>query len=612
MLAQGIAHHRSGDLPKATALYEDVLKIQPDHFGALYLLGVLSHYTGNPRRAVEFLRRALDVNPSDHDCLELLGRALAALGRSLLASNDSGAAAILQQAVAASPDDAALRCDLGDALTSLGKSREAAAEYARATEIDNSLARPWYSVGCLQNERGAFANAADCFRKALSLFPDWPEAKHNLGQALFELGRVEDAIGCFREAALGPNSELPIAMLAVAIPGCPSATNFEIFEARRRWAEALPNQPRAPRAQVPQRPLRIGYVSSFFARDNWMKPVWGLINAHDRRRFAIHLFSDKPASEIRHGYNAHPSDSFYDTTGLTNDDLSALIRSCDIDLLIDLNGYSNMRRLPMYALRPAPVIAGWFNMYATTGMSCFDYLIGDACVLPADEECFYSEKVLRVPGSYLTFQVAYPVPEVAPPPSLKNGRFTFGCLAPLYKITPQLIAVFSHILNGVAGSSLLLRNRALKSPRNAEYLRSAFEEQGIAAERVQMEGPADHYQFLETYSRIDLALDTFPYNGGTTTTEALWQGVPVLAFSGDRWVSRTSASILRAANLPQFVCSDLDGYVKLAAAIANSAGDRSSLASLRQNMRDHLLASPVCDTAAFAKNMEQLYSSMFF
>jgi len=356
--------------------------------------------------------------------------------------------------------------------------------------------------------------------------------------------------------------------------------------------------------------LRVGYLSAFFQHNNWMKPVWGLINHHDRSRFEVHLFSDAPRDRIKHGYRAHGSDRFYDITGLSNETAAGLIENSGIDLLVDLNGYSKKSRLPLVALRPAPLIVAWFNMYATSGMECYDYLVGDDEVIPRAEEKFYCEKVVRVPGSYLTFEVDYPVPPVAPPPCLAKGAITFGCLAPQYKITSAVIHTWCRILSEVPGSVLVLRNTALASPENSRFVLSLFEKCNIAPERVMLRGPAPHYRFLQTYNEIDLALDTFPYSGGTTTTEAIWQGVPVLTFWGDRWASRTSASLLRAGNLAGFVANSLEDYVSLAVRLGNASETPGRLAEVRRNMRSSLQDSALCDTATFARNMEHLYRQM--
>ena len=216
---------------------------------------------------------------------------------------------------------------------------------------------------------------------------------------------------------------------------------------------------------------------------------------------------------------------------------------------------------------------------------------------------------MRVPGSYLTFDVNYPVPPVADPPCLTTGAITFGSLASQYKITSDVVEAWSRILEQVPDSSLILKNGALGSAGAREFVLELFERRHVSPRRIRLEGPSEHYQFLETYSEIDIALDTFPYNGGTTTTEAIWQGVPVIAFVGDRWVARTSTSILRAARLGELVGQGLDDYISLAIELANSP-DR--LLDLRCNMRSRLGASPICDTRSFARNMERLYEQMFF
>ena len=430
----------------------------------------------------------------------------------------------------------------------------------------------------------------------------------------FQLGQVDEAVALFRQASGGGHPEPAYASVAVIIPGSPQSGNQTILDARRAWAERYVHPVRNARFRQPTQssgsPLRVAYVSSFFQDHNWMKPVWGLINQHDRRDFQIHLFSDAPAQQIRYGYRRHPEDRFCDMSGLSNREVADRIEQAEIDVLVDLNGYSQIQRLSLLALRPAPVIVEWFNMYATTGMSCVDYLIGDNVVIPQEEERYYTEKIVRVPGSYLTFEIGYPVPEAAVPPCSIQERFTFGCLAPLYKITGEVAAAWSRILRSTPDSVLRLRNSALRSPEAIEHVRALFRGHAIAPERILLDGPAQHFEFLRTYDLIDVALDTFPYNGGTTTTEAIWQGVPVVAFYGDRWAARTSASILRAANLGQFVGESLEDYVSLAVRLANSPDRHEFLAELRRNMRSRLLRSPVCDTARFARDMERLYRRM--
>lgn len=504
----------------------------------------------------------------------------------------------------------------GDDFRERGNYREALAAYRESLLCDSTQARVWYAAGASETALKLFAEATVSFRKALRIEPDWPEAKHNLARAYFQLGLIDEALSFFRDAATCNNPELSRQAIAVIIPGSPAADNRVILRERQRWADhhpavlhQLPVLHKAP-GNIPASSgkLRIGYLSAFFGNDNWMKPVWGLIDQHDRGRFEIHLFSDTAAAGIGHPQNA--SDYFHDIGGLSNEAAASLIEACGIELLVDLNGYSTPGRLPVIAAHPARVVVAWFNMYATSGTGSYDYLIGDSEVIPSAEEPYYCERIVRVPGSYLTFNVHYPVPEVADPPALKGNPVTFGCLASQYKTNPDVIRIWCDILKAVPDSRLVLRNSVLSSPGNCRFVQKLFANHGVAPDRVVMLGGTDHFRFLQTYNEIDIALDTFPYNGGTTTTEALWQGVPVVTFWGDRWASRTSASLLRAAGLNDFVADSVEGYVALAARLGNGGTIRGYLSELRRNMRAKLRESPVCATRTFARNMERLYLEM--
>ena len=478
--------------------------------------------------------------------------------------------------------------------------------------MSDPSAEDWYASGCAWLAREIYPEALACFDQAAALAPESGTALHNAGTAAFNLGLIDEAIDCFRRSLAVRDSFLPRTAIATLIPGSPAADHAAVLAARRDWFEThLPPTPPAPSRRVigaGGRP-RIGYLSSFFQSRNWMKPVWSLVNEHDRQAFDIHLISDCAASMCA-GYDANERDTFHDISALSNRDAAARIEQAEIDVLVDLNGFSRIDRLAVTAQRSAPIQVAWFNMYATSGMTCFDYLIGDDQVVRPEEEPFYTETIVRVPGSYLTFRVNYPVPDVADPPALTAGYVTFGCLASQYKLTPPVVEAWARILRRSPRAKLLLKNAALAHDANREHLSRRFHEHGVTADRVVFEGPAEHYDFLAAYSRIDVALDTFPYNGGTTTSEALWQGVPVLAFRGDRWASRTSASILMAAGLDTLVGRDLDDYVERAVQLANDPQMPQRLETERRQMRHRLLASRVCDTAGFARAMENIYRQL--
>jgi len=568
-------------------------------------LGLLLKGQRRFSEAIAELEAAVRLDPRDVPALAALRLALAAAGR-----NDE-AAAHIDRAATPLGGDAGRLCDLADALQEAKDFEGAILLYRRAVEGDSLLLRGWFACGCAEMAREDFASAMPCFEQALTLRPGWLEARHNLARALYEMGQVSQAFDEFKACAARSEkgAELARAMLAVIVPGAPQADNQMVLDVRRRWVQDL-NAGKLrgmPAIQAAGTRMKIGYVSSFFSSDNWMKPVWGLINQHDRAEFDIYLFSDSGNSGSMHGYEANEADHWFEANRLSNAALAELIREKGIQVLVDLNGYSDMQRLPMFMLRPAPVIVGWFNMYATTGMPCFDVLIGDGDVIPPDEEAFYSESIKRTAHSYLTFSVDYPVPPVAALPCLRTGQFTFGCLGSQYKITSEVVEAWSRILRASPGSRLLIKNKRVGTKAAREFLHGLFRGFGVDQERVEFEGPEDHFEFLRAYDRVDAALDTFPYNGGTTTTEAIWQGVPVIAFSGDRWASRTSTSLLRAGGLAEFVADGLEGYVSLASRWANSPEEWPRLADLRADMRTQLMASSVCDTAGFAREMEEIY-----
>jgi protein O-GlcNAc transferase len=396
----------------------------------------------------------------------------------------------------------------------------------------------------------------------------------------------------------------------------PRMNHAQILRCRKAWYGSLSENfgdsygPRRKRI-LPKKVLKIGYVSSFFHRENWMKPVWGLINHHHRDDFQIHLFSDAPESKVKHGYGKDGPIRFHDISGYDNDETAELIAKNQIDILVDLNGFSEINRLPLYLKEPAPLLVAWFNVFATSGMGCFDYLIGDEWVVRKNEERWYVEEIVKLPISYLTFEVNYRVPEIKPPPCLRNKYVTFGSFAPLYKINAKVVEAWVEILKRSPSSKLLLKNAQLKYQCNRQHLLKRFIEFGISREQLILQGPETHYHFLKKYNLIDVALDTFPYNGGTTTTEAIWQGVPVLTFYGNRWVSRTSASILSNAGLGAFVCKDREEYIERAIYLSLSPETPSELKAIRLQMRGRLRKSSVCNCSGFAEYMENIYRKVW-
>ncbi|HMD75297.1 MAG TPA: tetratricopeptide repeat protein, partial [Steroidobacteraceae bacterium] len=422
------------------------------------------------------------------------------------------------------PWHAGVAARFADGLQSVGRLPEAVTAYALALQIDPASTEAWYGAGCAHLALGAYGAAAAAFGKACRLRPVSGAAHYNLAAALFQLGRLESAIAHFERAAR-LDAELEAraqANIACIIPGSMDADNATVLRVRRLWADqqtrALAQAPRSdaaapardrtaapPRTRKP----RIGYLSAFFGNRNWMKAVFALINRHDRAAFEIHMFSDGDPPSSESGYRDHDADVVHDMRGADNERAAAHIAECDIDVLVDLNGYSFPSRLPLLMNRPAKQLVGWFNMFATTGLRAFDWIVGDAAVIPSREEPHYCEKVHRLPGTYTAFEVRYPVPEVAPPPCLAaNGAICFGYLGSQYKLTDAVIGSWAAILQRAPKADLFIKTAALDDGSTKGDLRSRFEALGVDAARLRFAGSSEHFAFLGAYRNVDIALDT--------------------------------------------------------------------------------------------------------
>ncbi len=502
-------------------------------------------------------------------------------------------------------------CAAADVLHADGKLTEAIARYRDAVRTDPGLYLGWYGLGCALYTTGAFAGAVAALRRATEVAPNAMPARATLGEALYALGQVTDSNRQYARIARDGDAvlkHLALGNIACAAPSDPAMDNAAIRGAREAWiaAEAATVQPLNTKPRKRDGKLRIGYLGAFFGSKNWMKGYMGVINAHDRDRFEVHLIADRAVPSAASGYRDHDEDRIWGVTGVPNDRLAGLLAEAELDVLVDLNGYSFQRRLPVLLYRAVPAQFSWVGMYGTTGIAGLDGVIGDAAVAPAGEEKFFSEPVHRVRNTYLTFDFFYAVPDVVPPPCLANGYVTFGSLASAYKITNSVIAAWARIVKGVPGSRLLLRNRTLGESGNRADFAARFAAQGVPAERLMLEGGAEHFEFLRTYERIDIALDAFPYNGGTTTAEAIWQGVPLLTFDGDRWASRTSRTILLAAGLGHFAAADQAGFVDAGIRMGLAP---ESLAVSRASQRTRIVATPAFDPAGLCRALEAIYEA---
>ena len=541
-------------------------------------------------------------------------------GKSLLRNGcPADAIACFEKALSLAKDSPRILESLASAYLANDQYLPALKTYDRIIELGEASAATWLATGNTLSDCQEYAQAIDAYGESLNLDDNNAEAHHNMARACYRMGEVSRA-GVHLERAIElADSINSWQSLATMLPGWPEADQEKLIRLRRQFSQKLAEHTQtelpinaAPPPAVPHEgPIRIGYACAFFHNANYTKPVWGLINHHDRSKFQLSLFSDSPTDDGMPCYVPHDEDRVYDVRNMSNPELASFVRSREIDILVDLSAYSYEPRLALFLQHVAPVNVAWWAMYASSGLPGIEYLIGDDEMFRPHEVEHFSETILSLPVSYLTFTVDYPVPDVAPQPCVSAGHFTFGSLVTQYKITAQVMDAWCEIMQRVPKSRLILANRTLKSPNNRDYVWNQFERRGIARERVEIHGPSDHATYLKHYDRIDLALDAFPYNGGTTTMEAMWQGVPVLTFDGDRWISRTSQTLLRRCHLGPFVGNDVADMIERGVYWGSSPEAHAELARMRRDMRDELIRSSACDTPALARGMEEIYSDIW-
>jgi protein O-GlcNAc transferase len=483
--------------------------------------------------------------------------------------------------------------------------------------VNRASAKAEFELGCALLRQGYLADAVRAFRRAIAISPDLAEAHNRLGIALWNQGRITAALASYRRAiALEPNHAAARSNLAFTLNYHTEASHAELFAAHRACV-ALFRRPDAMQQNYPNsretgRRLRIGYVSGdlrHHAVTSFFEP---LLAAHDRGAFEVFCYSSLEAAhedDTSTRLKAH-ADHWVRIFRLSDESVAARVKRDRIDLLVDLGGYTSRSRLKIFALKPAPVQVTWLGYLNTTGLDAIDYRVTDRIVDPAGEaDNFNSERLIRLETVLLCYRPYGLAPPVAVPPVLDAGYVTFGSFNDLPKLTPGVIRMWARVLHAVEGSRLVIKTEQMRDARTADELRRRFAAEGIAPERLDLLAWRVHTQHhLARYSLVDVALDTFPFNGVTTTCEALWMGVPVVTVRGDRPYGRVGASLLTAVGLAQFIAEDANGFQRISVDLAH---DLDRLKMLRTKLRDQMRTSPLCDGKAFAVAMERAYRRMW-
>lgn len=634
----GNALHMLGRSDEAIDAYRRAIVLNAAFALAHYNLGNVLKGRGRIDEAIAAYRDAIRIQPGHVDALNNLANTLAAAGRS------SEALSIFHQAIAAQPNAAPTHFNLGYALERDGRLDDAAAAYRQAISLRADYPQAWSNLGNVLKTKGQVDEAIAAYRRALALDPNLAKVHTNLGVALQASGKIDDAIAahhgaiaidskcadaynnlgtCLKDLGQLGRADVAFAQAIAISPDFREAgDNFLLMlhceewhdarfiaEEHRRWA-LRHTQPLAKfiRAHAndrcPDRRLRIGYVSPDFKSHVVGRFLLPLLEHHDRREFEIFCYSSVAMpDELTERFRAL-ADHWVDIARLGDEQAAERIRADGIDILIDLAGHTAGNRLLVFARKPAPVQVSYLGYPGSTGVSAIDYRLSDRFADPAD-----STDVYRLPRTNWCFRETGDSPSVQPPPVIHNGRVTFGSFNILPKVSDSMLRLWSSILREVPGAHLLLKATAFAATSARERITQALSDQGIDAARLDLRGFApSHAEHLSVYGQVDIALDTFPYHGTTTTCDALWMGVPVVTLAGQTHASRVGVSLLSNVGLPELIASSPQEYVRIAVELAS---DVNRLAALRREMRARMAASPLMDAPQFAKDIEAAYRQMW-
>jgi predicted O-linked N-acetylglucosamine transferase (SPINDLY family) len=633
---------KNGLPERAIAAYRKVIELFPGIFEVHNNLANLLLGIGRNDDAFAAAARAFELNPGDALVNANAGQALLRLGR------QEEAIPYLHRALAARPELHPLRKTLAETLLELGRSDEAVAVisdeeerfaddtewlamvagfchrakagppaekcYLRLIELEPQRPAPYNDLAQLYIDFAQFSKAKDIVLRGLEVEPGSPVMWNTLANAQSCIGLVKEALASYRKVlALAPNLPAAWSNMLLTMHYTSDIPLAELVEAHREFGRlaAPPGLAQTTFANSPEpgRRLRLGYLSPDIRKHSVAFFLEPLLDNADRAGFELFCYADvKTPDEVTRRLRGKV-DHFCNVRTLPDKDVIERVRADGIDILVDLAGHAGTTRAALLAHKLAPVQVTYCGYPDTTGMPAVDYRITDWLSDPAGVEGHYAERLVRLPDGFLCYLPPSDPPPVGEAPCLAGKAVTFGSFNREFKVSQETYDTWCRILHALPESRIVMKSIAGADPATREHQFGEFERRGIERSRVELVGfIPDQKQHLACYRDVDIALDTYPYHGTTTTLDSLLMGVPVITRVGYNHASRVGASLLAQVGLREFVAADADDYVARAVALA---GDRERIAALRRTLRQRLLASPLCDGAGFARKFEYALRGMW-
>lgn len=640
----GLALQNTGQVDEAILNYQKAVQSEPRMLEAYNNLGILLSGRGRLEEAIAYFQKALRINPNCADIYNNLGLSLTAIGKiddALVnyqkaimlnpafadAYNNLGliflekgkideAISCYQKALHLNPGFAETCINLGEAFSRKNESEKAIMYYKLAIQKKPDIAMAYYNIGTILQRHDKFEEAISYFQKAIEISPDYADAYNNLGVVLTDRGQLNEAETYFkRSLQIKPDKSIPYSNLLLNMNYNSHYGPQDIFSEHLQFAKQFAEplcSAISPHTneRSPSRLLKIGYVSPDFRRHSVAYFIEPVLTEHNPEHIEVFCYSNSLIiDEVTRRIQARTA-QWRTIVGMSDEDVAELVRKDNIDILIDLAGHTAGNRILLFAHRPAPIQVSWIGYPATTGLSVIDYKIVDGYTDPSEKtEQFYTEKLMRLPESFICYMPDKDSPAVGPLPALPTGHITFGSFNNIAKITPEIISLWAGILNKIPESCLILKGKGFSDETTCHYAINMFAKRGIDARRIKVQPWTQALkQHLELYNQVDIGLDTFPYNGVTTTCEALWMGVPVITLAGETHASRVGVSLLSNVGLPELIAETQDEYIGIA---MNLASDIERLQLLRKSLRDRMARSPLTDAKQFTAHLEKCYRKMW-
>jgi protein O-GlcNAc transferase len=558
----------------------------------------------NYTAAEKYCRKAIDLKYDIAEAHDQLGIAL------LRQLKETYAEACFNTAILLNPEMADAYNNLGIALNVQKKYAAADASYRQALKLNPEFANAYGNLGNNYIGQGLAAQGLECLQKAISLKPNFPEALCSIGDFYISISDVDSAIAYYRKVlAFDPSVTLARNnILLAAIYSDTLTPESTLLEAKQYGAyisaQAKPKYTRwhcPVTAEQPSGKIRIGFVSGDLRRHSVIFFLEGLLRNIDKHKFELIAYTTQTTEDE---FTALVKPHFIKWQPIhdkTDQAAAELIHHDALHILVDIAGHTAGNRLPVFAYKPAPIQVSWLGYPATTGLPEMDYMLGDSHLIPATDEAFFVEKIWHLPNTALCFNPLHEAIPIAILPALSNRYITFGCFNNLAKMTDRVVTTWAAILHALPTAKLYLQALQLNKPAIIQKVYDRFAAVDIAADRLILEEGGTRENYFRSFNKMDIALDPFPCNGGTTSVETLWMGVPVLTIKKQGYSTRISETIAHNVGLAHWVAEDTQDYINKAIAFAS---DLPALAKLRGNLQQQVLSSPLFDAPGFSRQFE--------